>query len=70
MWEHTPAATVGRPSPYHRVVPHAGRHRCRKLRSQNCWITLLRSRVLQEHNLPEHGNRKQKGRLSREQGAL
>ena len=23
---------------YHRVVPHAGRHRCRKLCSQNCWL--------------------------------
>ena len=23
---------------YHRVVPHAGRHRCRKHRSQNGWL--------------------------------
>ena len=29
---------------------------------------LLRSRVLQEHSLPEHGNRKPKWGLSREQG--
>ena len=31
---------------------------------------LLRSRLLQEQNLPEHGNRKSKGRLSRELEAL
>ena len=41
---------------YHRIVPHAGR------------TDLIRSRVLQEHSLPEHGNRKPKWGLSREQG--